>query len=177
MTVREHLPPEAQAFFGRDRAWCATQAERIGPSCVALIDPAQGAQLALPFGLESIDIQGRCSRQMWALVHSASGSQERVRKYDITLADALASLFDPYVRLEHGRERVVDGVEREVAIGNRRATRRQRLRLRGGGLEAVGEVLADHVSGEWCELVARSLAPLRDAGGGGDERERRRPGP
>jgi hypothetical protein len=38
VTVREHLPPEAQAFFGRDRAWCATQAERIGPSCVALIE-------------------------------------------------------------------------------------------------------------------------------------------
>ena len=37
VSVREHLPPEAQAFFGRDRAWCATQAERIGPSCAALI--------------------------------------------------------------------------------------------------------------------------------------------
>ena len=36
--VREHLPPEAQAFFGRDRAWCATQAERIGASCAALIE-------------------------------------------------------------------------------------------------------------------------------------------
>ena len=38
MSVREHLPPEAQAFFGRDRAWCATQAERIGLSCAALIE-------------------------------------------------------------------------------------------------------------------------------------------
>ena len=37
VSVREHLPPEAQAFFGRDRAWCATQAERVGPACVALI--------------------------------------------------------------------------------------------------------------------------------------------
>ncbi|GAB3669877.1 IS21 family transposase [Ramlibacter alkalitolerans] len=38
VSVREHLPPEAQAFFGRDRAWCAEQAERIGPACAALIE-------------------------------------------------------------------------------------------------------------------------------------------
>lgn len=37
VSVREHLPPEAQTFFGRDRAWCAAQAEGIGPSCLALI--------------------------------------------------------------------------------------------------------------------------------------------
>jgi len=34
--MREHLPPEAQAFLGRDRAWCAAQAQRIGSSCMAL---------------------------------------------------------------------------------------------------------------------------------------------
>lgn len=38
MTVREHLPPEAQAYFGRDRAWCAQQAQRVGPNCLALIE-------------------------------------------------------------------------------------------------------------------------------------------
>jgi transposase len=38
VSVREHLPPEAQAFFGRDRAWCATQAQAIGVSCRALIE-------------------------------------------------------------------------------------------------------------------------------------------
>ncbi|APY86973.1 cell division protein FtsK [Streptomyces alfalfae] len=32
----------------------------------------------------------------------------------------------------------------------------------GGGLESVGDVLADQVSPAWCELVARSLAPVRD---------------
>ncbi|MGW5847062.1 FtsK/SpoIIIE domain-containing protein [Streptomyces sp. NPDC055254] len=37
-----------------------------------------------------------------------------------------------------------------------------RVRLRGGGLEAVGEVLADQVTADWCELLARSLAPVRD---------------
>jgi S-DNA-T family DNA segregation ATPase FtsK/SpoIIIE len=36
------------------------------------------------------------------------------------------------------------------------------LRLRGGGLDAVGEILADQVSPAWCDRLARSLAPLRD---------------
>ncbi|MGW7003162.1 FtsK/SpoIIIE domain-containing protein [Streptomyces sp. NPDC054933] len=37
-----------------------------------------------------------------------------------------------------------------------------RIHLRGGGLEALGDILADQVSGPWCELIARSLAPIRD---------------
>lgn len=36
-TVRDHLPPEAQAFFAHDRQWCLDQAARIGPACVELI--------------------------------------------------------------------------------------------------------------------------------------------
>ncbi|GGX36490.1 cell division protein FtsK [Streptomyces malachitofuscus] len=36
------------------------------------------------------------------------------------------------------------------------------VRVRGHGLEAAGEVLADQVTPEWCELLARSLAPVRD---------------
>ncbi|MFI0937798.1 FtsK/SpoIIIE domain-containing protein [Streptomyces sp. NPDC021020] len=37
-----------------------------------------------------------------------------------------------------------------------------RVHLRGAGLEALGDVLADQVGGDWCQLVARSLAPVRD---------------
>ncbi|MEU6442676.1 FtsK/SpoIIIE domain-containing protein [Streptomyces sp. NPDC047046] len=37
-----------------------------------------------------------------------------------------------------------------------------RVRVRGAGLESLGEVVADQVGSEWCELVARSLAPVRD---------------
>ena len=37
-TVRDHLPPQAQAFFAHDRDWCIEQATRIGPSCAALIE-------------------------------------------------------------------------------------------------------------------------------------------
>lgn len=75
MTVREHLPPEAQAFFGRDRAWCATQAQRIGPSCAALIErlladhvlerlrAAQGVLALLkPYG--AARLEAACARTM-----------------------------------------------------------------------------------------------------------------
>ena len=37
-----------------------------------------------------------------------------------------------------------------------------RLRLRGGGLDTAGAVLADQVGAAWCERVARALAPIRD---------------
>ncbi|MDH2423945.1 FtsK/SpoIIIE domain-containing protein [Sphaerisporangium sp. TRM90804] len=36
------------------------------------------------------------------------------------------------------------------------------VRLRGGGLDAVGDILADQVTPAWSERLARSLAPLRD---------------
>lgn len=32
-TVRDHLPPDAQAFFAHDRDWCVEQATRMGPAC------------------------------------------------------------------------------------------------------------------------------------------------
>lgn len=37
-TVNDHLPPDAQAFFAHDRAWCLEQAGRIGPACAGLIE-------------------------------------------------------------------------------------------------------------------------------------------
>ncbi|MFG2939774.1 FtsK/SpoIIIE domain-containing protein [Streptomyces sp. NPDC048282] len=36
------------------------------------------------------------------------------------------------------------------------------VRVRGYGMEGVGDILADQVTYEWCELLARSLAPVRD---------------
>ncbi|NMG04735.1 IS21 family transposase [Azoarcus taiwanensis] len=37
-TVRDHLPPDAQAFLAHDRDWCLTRAAVIGPACAELID-------------------------------------------------------------------------------------------------------------------------------------------
>ncbi|GAA2993496.1 FtsK/SpoIIIE domain-containing protein [Streptosporangium longisporum] len=36
------------------------------------------------------------------------------------------------------------------------------LRLRGGGLDHLGEILADQVGAAWCDRLARSLSPIRD---------------
>jgi hypothetical protein len=37
-TVRDHLPPQAQAYFAHDRHWCLQQAAAVGPACAQLID-------------------------------------------------------------------------------------------------------------------------------------------
>ena len=37
-TVRDHLPPQAQAFFAHDRHWCIAQATKIGPACAQFIE-------------------------------------------------------------------------------------------------------------------------------------------
>jgi hypothetical protein len=38
LSVRDHLPPAAQAFFAHDRAWCLQQAQEVGSACAELID-------------------------------------------------------------------------------------------------------------------------------------------
>jgi transposase len=38
VTQRDHLPPDAQAFFAHDRTWCAEQATRVGPACRELVE-------------------------------------------------------------------------------------------------------------------------------------------
>jgi transposase len=38
LTVTAHLPPEAQAFFARDRRWCVARAKEIGPATAELVE-------------------------------------------------------------------------------------------------------------------------------------------
>jgi transposase len=38
MTVSEHLPPQARAFFARDRRWCCERAGEVGSYCAELMD-------------------------------------------------------------------------------------------------------------------------------------------
>jgi transposase len=37
-TVRDHLPPEAQAYLMNDPQWCLKEATRIGSACAALVE-------------------------------------------------------------------------------------------------------------------------------------------
>jgi hypothetical protein len=74
-TVRENLPPEAQAYFLRDRHWCVAQAAKIGPACAELIDTlladriverlraAQGV-LRLAERFEPLRVEAACRRAL-----------------------------------------------------------------------------------------------------------------
>ena len=46
VTVADHLPPEARAFFERDRRWCVAQAEGIGARCAELVTRLLGDRIA-----------------------------------------------------------------------------------------------------------------------------------
>jgi transposase len=41
-SVRDHLPPDAQAYLMRNPQWCLAQAKGIGPACLALIESLFG---------------------------------------------------------------------------------------------------------------------------------------
>ena len=79
VTCKAHLPPEAQAFFAKDRQWCAAQAAEVGPQCRALIErlladnvlerlrAAQGVLgLLKPYGAKRLE--AACAR---ALAHDS----------------------------------------------------------------------------------------------------------
>jgi hypothetical protein len=38
MTQRDHLPPQARAFFARDKAWCLARSANVGPRCAELVE-------------------------------------------------------------------------------------------------------------------------------------------
>ena len=38
MTLNDHLPPHARAFFARDKQWCLARAQEVGPQCAELVE-------------------------------------------------------------------------------------------------------------------------------------------
>ena len=46
VSLADHMPPQARTFFERDRRWCTTQAEVVGPRCAELIDRLLGERIA-----------------------------------------------------------------------------------------------------------------------------------
>ena len=46
VTLPDHMPPEARAFFERDRRWCDTQAQAVGPRCAELVARLLGDRIA-----------------------------------------------------------------------------------------------------------------------------------
>ncbi|HRL21271.1 MAG TPA: amino acid adenylation domain-containing protein [Alcaligenes sp.] len=77
-------------------------------STIALADPRQPSALALPFGVDVVDILGACTSRMWAWVRPSAGqsAQSRVRKQDVTLCDEAGRVV---VHLQGFTSRVVEG--------------------------------------------------------------------
>jgi hypothetical protein len=46
MTVSDHLPPQARAFFAHDKRWCLMRAAEVGPHCFDLIGRLLGDRIA-----------------------------------------------------------------------------------------------------------------------------------
>jgi hypothetical protein len=46
MTQGDHLPPQARAFFARDKRWCLARAAAVGPHCVELVARLLGDRLS-----------------------------------------------------------------------------------------------------------------------------------
>jgi transposase len=113
MTLRDHLPPAARAFFERDRQWCAKQAAEAGPQCAALIErllgdriaerlrAAQGV-LALGKRYGNARLEAACAR---ALAHD-SAHYRTVKTILATAAD-LQPLSEPHTPPAYARSRFV----------------------------------------------------------------------
>ncbi|MDC8758420.1 SDR family NAD(P)-dependent oxidoreductase [Janthinobacterium fluminis] len=66
----------------------------------------QRGQPALPFTVETVEIVGRCTPQMWALVKAGGDSTAQVCKYDVTLCDDEGAIV---VRFQGFAARAVEG--------------------------------------------------------------------
>lgn len=113
VTLRDHMPPEARAFFERDRQWCCKQAQTIGSQCAALIDrllgdriserlrAAQGV-LALARRYGALRLEAACAR---ALAHD-SPHYRTVKTILATGAD-MQMMVEPHTPAAYASSRFV----------------------------------------------------------------------
>jgi transposase len=96
LTLSDHLPPQARAFFARDKRWCVARASEVGAHCAALIErllsdriaerlrSAQGVlAMATRYGAQRLEVA--CQR---ALLHD-SPSYRTVKTILATGADLM----------------------------------------------------------------------------------------
>ena len=111
MTVIDHLPPDARAFFERDRQWCVRQATRVGPRCTELVGRLLGDRIAerlraaqgvigLGKGYGAVRLEAACER---ALGHD-SPHYRTVKSILATGAD-LTVPVEPQTPAAYGRAR------------------------------------------------------------------------
>ena len=111
VTLGDHLPPEARHFFERDRRWCATQAQAVGPRCTELVarllgdaiaERLRAAQGVLAMGKRygAARLEAACER---ALMHD-SAHYRTVKTILATGAD-LQPLVEPQTPAAYARAR------------------------------------------------------------------------
>ncbi|MCK6434086.1 MAG: hypothetical protein L6Q68_13810 [Aquabacterium sp.] len=96
LTLKDHLPPAARAFFARDKRWCMERAAEVGPRCAELVERLLGDRVAerlrsaqgvlamsKQYGAQRLEVA--CER---ALLHD-SPSYRTVKTILATGADAL----------------------------------------------------------------------------------------
>lgn len=123
-TLRDHLPPQAKAYFERDRQWCVKQASEVGAQCVQLIEQLLGdsiaerlraAQAVLALGKRygSARLEAACAR---ALAHD-SAHYRTVKTILATGAD-MQPLVEPQTPAAYTRSRFVRSAADLFASGD-----------------------------------------------------------
>ena len=113
MTLQEHLPPEARAFFQHDRRWCERHAAAVGPRCAELMnlllsdriaERLRGAQGVISLGKRygAARLEAACAR---ALAHGSA--QYRTVKTILATGADLQPLEDPQTPPTYARARFV----------------------------------------------------------------------
>ena len=110
-TVMDHMPPDARAFFERDRQWCVRQATTVGPRCAELVTLLLGERIAerlraaqgvigLGKSYTTVRLEAACAR---ALSHN-SPHYRTVKSILVARADLLP-LEAPETPAAYGRAR------------------------------------------------------------------------
>ncbi|SDN91627.1 FtsK/SpoIIIE domain-containing protein [Actinacidiphila guanduensis] len=150
--------------------WLPHLAPQQGQDCVALIGTDQEAA-----GRRINELLQELARRKADTVATGGGGRMRPDPYVLVVLDGARLLrrmpgvpqllqegpsFGMFALCVDEDERLLPEEVRLAVCWSPHAA--SRLHLRGGGLERLGEVLADQVGPDWCELVARSMAPVRD---------------
>jgi hypothetical protein len=107
------MPPQAKAFFERDRQWCVKQAREIGPQCEQLIERLLGDRIAerlraaqgvLALGKRFGDarLEAACAR---ALAHDSA--HYRTVKTILSTGADMQPMSEPHTPAAYERSRFV----------------------------------------------------------------------
>ncbi|MDF5751271.1 FtsK/SpoIIIE domain-containing protein [Spongiactinospora sp. TRM90649] len=170
-----HGGEDCVALIGADPEAAARRVAELA----ALIEERLGEEASpgfgkMPAGWDDLGWNGGRKSSEWGATEEPAFSSYDERPYDVLVvldgAQLLRSLPGmPQVLRQGPRAGVytlaLDEDQRllpEECATVAACDREGRVRLHGGGLDAIGDILADQVPASWCDRLARALAPIRD---------------